>query len=69
MPELMWEDIKTLEDLILWIRKYETDIFVRDIGPDNRVKTFNLSEITPEQYAKHVACWIENGQVPHKVGR
>ena len=59
------EDIKTLADLLHWIRLYGDSIFVREKIEGKW--TNSLNNLPPDKWAKHVARFVEEGIIPHRV--
>lgn len=63
--EMKAEDIKTLADLLCWIRLYGDAIYVRENV--NGEWTHALDSLPPDKWAKHVARFVEDGRIPHRV--
>jgi hypothetical protein len=52
----------------LWYTRYHQDrIFVREQDKDGKFGSMALSTITPEQWGKHVARWLNEGHIPVRV--
>lgn len=52
----------------MWYTRHHQDrIFVREKNKDGKWDSIALSEITPEQWAKHVAKWLDHGHLPIRV--
>lgn len=62
----MQEEISTLEELLAYIKRYESSIFVRD-KVDGDWGAYSLAEISPESWGEKVGRFIQEGIVPVRV--
>jgi hypothetical protein len=58
---------QTLAEWLWYTRHHQDRIFVREKNKDGKWDSLSLSEITPEQWGKHVAKWLEEGRLPVRV--
>lgn len=68
MPDQLPPDESTsLEEWLWYVIHHEDRIFVREKDKDGKWGALSLSEITHEQWAKHVAGWLDKGHLPVRV--
>ena len=60
------DDPTTLAEWLYRLRVYEDTFYVRALR-DGKWTNAKLSELPPEQWAEHVAKWLEDGFVPVRL--
>lgn len=58
---------ETLAAWLWYVRHHQDRIFIREKNKDGKWDSLSLSEITPEQWGKRVAQWLEGGHLPVRV--
>jgi hypothetical protein len=67
MPNQPPDEPATLEEWLWYVRYHQDRIFVREMNVDGKWDSLSLSEITPEQWGKHVARWLDNNHIPVRL--
>ena len=60
------DEPSTLKDWLWRLKRYEHGIFVRE-QIDGKSVTIALAHLRPEQWAHHVARWLEEGILPTRI--
>lgn len=61
------ESPTSLAEWLWYVRRYEHGIYVRVQRADGRWGNASLAELSPEEWGKHVARWLDEGGLPCRV--
>ena len=66
IKEKLTDNPRNLVEWLWRLKAYEKGIYVRELN-GGTWENLPLSELTPEQWARHVAKWLEENALPCRI--